>query len=225
MGLEALLRWDHRQQGRISPARFIPIAEQSGLIREIGAWVLRTACIQASAWVEQGVEFGRMAVNVAGPQIQHGGFVKLVKQTLDDVGLPATRLELEITEGFVMRRTAASVQQLEQLRLLGVEIAIDDFGTGYSSLSYLKQLPIDTLKIDQTFIREIPHDADDMAIAEAVIAMGGALQLKVIAEGVETDKQVTFLRNKGCGYAQGYFFSRPLPPDELLTVIQQRLSA
>lgn len=214
-GMEALLRWHHPNQGVISPARFIPIAEQGGLIIDIGAWVLSTACAQGKAWLDQGYDIGRIAVNVAGPQIQDPGFIQQVESILKASGFPTGHLELEVTESFVMRRTEDCIQQLTTLRALGIEIAIDDFGTGYSSLSYLKQLPIDNLKIDQSFVRDIPNDPNDMAISEAVIAMGKALGMRIIAEGVETEKQAEFLREKGCAQAQGYLFSRPVSAEKL----------
>jgi diguanylate cyclase (GGDEF)-like protein/PAS domain S-box-containing protein len=223
IGLESLLRWDHPQQGTIPPGRFIPIAEQSGLIRDIGTWVIQEACRQAAGWAHKGLSFGRMAVNVAGPQIQQAGFETIVREALRNSGLSADRLELEITESFVMQRTDISIEQLSHLRSLGVEVAIDDFGTGYSSLSYLKQLPIDKLKIDQAFVRDIPADANDMAIAEAVIAMGRALNLMVIAEGVENKEQADFLRAKGCTLAQGYYFSKPLSAEDTEALMNERL--
>ncbi|MET0072049.1 MAG: EAL domain-containing protein [Candidatus Thiodiazotropha sp.] len=221
IGMEALLRWHHPTQGIISPARFIPIAEQSGLIIDIGTWVLATACTQGKAWLDQGCDIGRIAVNVAGQQIQDHEFVRRVEAVLKASGLPAGHLVLEVTESFVMRRAEASIQQLEALRDRGIEIAIDDFGTGYSSLSYLKQLPIDKLKIDQSFVRDIPHDPNDMAISEAVIVMGKALGMHIIAEGVETDEQASFLRNKGCGQAQGYLFSKPVSAEEMGVLLRR----
>jgi len=223
-GLEALLRWNHPEEGPISPARFIPIAEQSGLIREIGAWVLKQACEQGKAWLEQGLSIGRMGVNVAGPQIQQGGFNRLVIDTLEETGLPTQNLELEVTESFVMRNMDSSIDDLQVLREKGVQVAIDDFGTGYSSLSYLKQLPIDKLKIDKSFVRHIPDDTNDMAIAEAVIALAGALHLNVIAEGVETQEQAEFLSDKGCAQAQGYYFSRPLPAENIEELLRTRFA-
>ncbi len=221
IGVEALLRWQHPEQGVIMPARFIPVAEQSGLIRELGAWVLREACVQGKKWLDQGVEFGRIAVNVAGPQIQDVGFVQVVERALHGSGLPPECLEVEVTEGFVMHGAEGCIGRLELLRKMGVDIAIDDFGTGYSSLSYLKQLPVDKLKIDQSFVRDIPGDPDDMAIAEAIIAMGKALRLKVIAEGVESDAQATFLRDKGCALAQGYLFGRPVSAGEIAAMLRR----
>jgi diguanylate cyclase (GGDEF)-like protein/PAS domain S-box-containing protein len=213
VGLEALLRWHHSELGVVSPAQFIPLAEQTGLIRDIGAWVLRQACHQGKAWLNQGFTFGRIAVNVAGPQIRQNGLQQVVQSALNESGLPPTCLELEVTEGFIMERSMGSIEQLATLRDLGIQISIDDFGTGYSSLSYLKQLPIEKLKIDRSFVQDIPHDANDMAIAEAIIALGRALNLKVIAEGVETQEQASFLKRKGCHEGQGYLYSRPISPD------------
>jgi diguanylate cyclase (GGDEF)-like protein/PAS domain S-box-containing protein len=211
---EVLLRWEHPQQGTITPDRFIPIAEQSGLIRDIGLWVLRQACTQAKDWLDRGVVFEHVAVNIAGPQVQDPGFADKVEQILSSTGLPPRRLQLEVTEGFVMRHAAMAIRQLRALRARGIEIAIDDFGTGYSSLSQLKQLPIDTLKIDQSFVRDIPNDTNDMAISAAVVAMAGELGLKTIAEGVETIAQANFLRDHGCEMAQGFLYSRPVPASE-----------
>lgn len=212
IGAEALLRWRHPELGMIAPSRFIPIAEESGLILGIGAWVLEHACLQARAWLEQGLEFGRIAVNVAGPQIQRGGLVEQVRHALASAGLEASRLELEVTEGFIMQQADSSVEQLQELRHLGVTLAIDDFGTGYSSLGYLKKLPIHKIKIDRSFVRDIPDDPNDMAIADTIIAMGSSLGLSVIAEGVETEAQASFLRAAGCAEAQGYLFGHPLDP-------------
>ena len=213
--LEALVRWRHPERGMIPPSIFIPIAEQSGLIRDLGAWILRTACAQGQAWLDNEREFGRIFVNVAGPQLHDDAFPELVRSCLNDTLFPAEKLGLEVTEGFVMKASEHAIDVLLELRNIGIELAIDDFGTGYSSLSYLKKLPIDKLKIDQSFVRDIPKDQNDMAIAEAVIAMGRALNLKVIAEGVEETGQADFLRDKGCQEAQGYLYGRPLPPEQL----------
>jgi len=215
IGMEALLRWCHPDKGEISPAHFIPIAEQSGIIRDIGSWVLKTACAQGAAWLQERLAIGRIAVNVAGQQIQQSNFLYIVQSIIEETGLPPENLELEITESFVMRQAETGIEHLRKIRDLGVEIAIDDFGTGYSSLGYLKQLPIDRLKIDRSFVSEIPHDVNDMAICESVIGMGKALGIKIIAEGVEDEAHVAFLREKGCLEAQGYFFAKPLPPDEI----------
>ncbi|NEX17367.1 MAG: hypothetical protein C1943_12230 [Halochromatium sp.] len=215
IGVEALLRWDHPQQGTIAPARFIHIAEQNGLIREIGRWVLRSACEQGVRWLNKGFDLGIVAVNVAGRQIHDRAFVADVERILTDTGLPPHCLDLEVSENFVMRRADLGVGRLKALRMQGVGIAIDDFGTGYSSLSRLKRLPITKLKIDQSFVRDIPDDPNDMALCDAVIAISRSLDLAVIAEGVETEAQAAFLLEKGCGVAQGYLFSRPVSPDEI----------
>ncbi|MEB3289704.1 MAG: EAL domain-containing protein [Leptolyngbya sp.] len=222
VGMEVLLRWEHPELGRVSPVQFIPLAEQTGLIRDIGLWVLHSACRQGRKWLDQGYTFGRIAVNIAGPQIRQNGLLAVVQSALEESGLPATCLELEVTEGFIMERAKDSVGQLQALRDLGIQISIDDFGTGYSSLSYLKQLPVEKLKIDRSFIRDIPQDANDMAIAEAVIALGQALNLRVIAEGVETEEQATFLIHKGCHEAQGYLYSRPLPSQAMDAILARQ---
>ena len=215
VGVEALIRWQHPQLGVVSPGRFIPIAEDSGLIHSIGEWVLRSACAQGRAWLDQGIDMGRVAVNVAGPQIQRGGLADTVRRVLEESGFPADRLELEVTEGFIMGQADEAVAELNALRALGVTLAIDDFGTGYSSLSYLKKLPVHTLKIDQSFVRDIPDDATDMAIADAIIALARSLQLTVVAEGVETREQAEFLQGAGCHTVQGYLYSVPLPAAEV----------
>ncbi|MGK7944394.1 MAG: EAL domain-containing protein [Microcystaceae cyanobacterium] len=210
VGMEVLLRWNYPELGKISPAVFIPIAEQSSMICEIGIWVLRQACIQGKQWLDRGVNFGRISVNIAGAQIQSGDLVSIVSQILEETGFSPQALELEVTEGFIMQQPESQIEQLQTIRDMGIQLAIDDFGTGYSSLSYLKQLPIDKLKIDQSFVKDIPHDQDDMAIAEAIIALGKALNLEIIAEGVETMDQATYLQEKGCKQAQGYLFSKPV---------------
>lgn len=208
-GAEALLRWNHPEHGLVLPDRFIALAEDTGLIISIGAWVLRHACQQARAWLDQGYDFGRISVNVSGLQIQRDEFVDIVKQALQETGLDGKYLELELTEKVIMHNTDKAIAVLNQLKEIGVQVAIDDFGTGYSSLSYLKQLPIDKLKIDQSFIREIPGDADDKAIVRAVRALAKALRIKVVAEGIENSKQESFLKRLGCDEGQGYLYSQP----------------
>ncbi|MGA1408393.1 MAG: bifunctional diguanylate cyclase/phosphodiesterase [Prochlorotrichaceae cyanobacterium] len=221
VGMEVLLRWQHLEMGMISPATFIPIAEQNGLIRDLGRWVLLLACRQGKAWLDQGVDFGRMAINVSGKQLQDKDFAHDVRWILAETQFPAQHLELEVTESFVMRVPEVSIQHLSTLKDLGIQISIDDFGTGYSSLSYLKRLPIDKLKIDQTFIRDIYTDSDDMAITSSVIAMGHALGLTVIAEGVETESQAQFLKDQHCDEAQGYLYSKPLLEERFLTFLAE----
>ena len=216
VGVEALLRWNHPQLGLLPPARFIDLAEDTGLIVTMGEWVLSTACREMRSWLSRGYDFGRIAVNVSGLQLQRGDFQKMVNDVLINTQLDPERLELEITENFIMHKTEKAIAMLDNLKSIGIQIAIDDFGTGYSSLSYLKRLPIDKLKIDRSFVRDIPHDANDEAIACAIIAMSRALDLKVIAEGVEVEEQKEFLLSQGCDEAQGYLYSKPLPAADLL---------
>jgi diguanylate cyclase (GGDEF)-like protein/PAS domain S-box-containing protein len=220
IGLEALLRWQHPTLGAIPPGRFIPAAEGSGFIRELGAWALRHACAQGEAWRREGLDFGRIAVNVSGHQLQRGDFADLVEQTLLKTRLPAEHLELEVTESFVMHDRAEVTDQLSRLRLHGVLIAIDDFGTDYSSLSRLKQLPIDRLKIDQSFIRNMRHDPNDLAITKTIIAIGRTLGHGVIAEGVETVEHFDLLVGIGCPSVQGYAVARPMETDAVPTWIR-----
>ncbi len=221
-GLEALVRWKHPELGTISPARFIPIAEECGLIHPIGQWVLETACRQGSEWLRQELEFGRIAVNISGQQIQRGNLLYDVSKALSGSELPANRLELEVTEGFIMDHATYTVEQLNHLRELGITLAIDDFGTGYSSLSYLKKLPFHKVKLDQSFVRDIPEDPNDMAISDAVIAMSRSLGLTVIAEGVETREQESFLRDAGCQEVQGFLFSRPLEAESITQLLSAK---
>ena len=201
--------------GQISPGVFIPVAEKIGLIYDIGLWVLETACLQGVRWLAEGKPFGRIAVNVAGQQLQRSSFVEDVKRILTQTGLPATCLELEVTESVMMHNPDVAIRDLKLLGDLGIELSVDDFGTGYSSLNYLKKLPIHKLKIDQSFVRDIPFDTNNTAIAKAVIALGHALKLEIVAEGVETQAQAEFLTQNLCDQAQGYLFSRPLLPADV----------
>ncbi len=221
IGMEVLLRWCHPPVGTISPALFIPMAEANGLIHDIGAWVLRSACEQGKIWLDSGVHFDRLSVNVAGSQILKPGFAERVAQALEVSGFPARYLELEITESYIMQDTQQAILQLSAIRGLDVLLSIDDFGTGYSSLSYLKKLPVHKLKIDQSFVRDLPDDEEDVAIAEAVIALGKALDKKVIAEGVETLEQARFLIGRGCVEAQGYLFGPPVPAEQMTVLLQR----
>ncbi|HKJ77277.1 MAG TPA: EAL domain-containing protein, partial [Gammaproteobacteria bacterium] len=208
-GAEALLRWHHGELGMVPPDRFIPLAEESGLIESIGRWVLTSACEEARGWQQP----LRVAVNLSGQQILYGDIVGTVREVLEETGLPPERLELEITEGFVLGHAEQGIATLERLRELGVDLAVDDFGTGYSSLSYLKRLPITRLKIDRSFVADLPGDPDDAAIASTIIVMARNLGLEVIAEGVETAEQLAFLREQGCEAYQGFYLGRPVPAD------------
>jgi diguanylate cyclase (GGDEF)-like protein/PAS domain S-box-containing protein len=218
IGVEALIRWDDPVMGLIAPDRFIPLAEETGLIVAIGEWVLFAACRQLVEWRNSGAPPMRISVNLAGPQIIRGNIVATVARALEETGIDADALELEVTETFVMDQIDHTVEILSDLRALGVRIAIDDFGTGHSSLATLKRLPADTLKIDRAFVRDIPEDPNDMAIARAILAMGRQLKLKTVAEGVETDAQRDFLASEGCDYFQGFFFARPLPAEAIETL-------
>jgi predicted signal transduction protein with EAL and GGDEF domain len=214
-GMEALLRWNHPVLGPVAPARFIPLAESLGQIVPIGEWVMRQACLQIRLWRQQGLRVPRLAINLSAIQVHHQGLVDSIREILDEMDVEASCLEFEITEGSLMNKTAYVVNTLQALSAMGARIAIDDFGTGYSSLSYLKRLPIDTLKIDRSFVMDIGDDADDTAIVAAVVAMAQSLKLRVIAEGVETTAQREFLRSQGCDQFQGFLFSRPVPPAEM----------
>lgn len=215
LGVEALLRWMRPEEGLISPGDFIPLAEETGLIVPIGHWVLRTACAQNKAWQANGHPPVRMAVNISARQFQQAGFVETVLGVLEETGLDPRWLELEITESSIMKNADATISTLADLKMLGLRLAVDDFGTGYSSLNYLKLFPIDVLKIDRSFIGEITTDANDSAIAGAIVALAKSMKLEVIAEGVETWEQLHFLRELGCNQGQGFYFGRPLPAEAI----------
>lgn len=220
-GVEALLRWDHPVEGTISPADFIPIAEETGLIVQIGDWVLETACTQNRRWQEAGLAPITMSVNVSAHQFLQTEWVESVAMVLERTHLDPTYLELELTESMIMRDLEASIETMQRLQKMGVRLSIDDFGTGYSSLSALKHFPVGRLKIDKSFVRELPHGEDDKAIAIAVISLGQRLNLNVIAEGVETQEQVDFLGDHNCHEVQGYHFSKPVAPGEIEAMLRE----
>ena len=214
-GFEALLRWDHPELGLVSPGEFIPLLEETGLIVRVGEWVLRTACEQNKRWQNAGLGPFRISVNLSGRQLSDSYLAGSVAGILERIGLDPTLLELEITESAIMSNTQIAGETLEALHAQGISLAVDDFGTGYSSLSYLKRFPINTLKIDRSFVRDIPGDADDAELVKTIIAMARSLKLEVIAEGVEHTDQLVFLRDQGCMIMQGFLFSRPLPVDDI----------
>lgn len=215
IGMEALIRWQHPIRGIVPPANFVPLAEDIGLIASIGEWVLREACRQNRAWQAQGLPPVTVAVNLSALQFLQHNLPDKIQEILDETGLEPRYLELELTESTFMQDAEHTIATLHTLKAMGLQLAIDDFGTGYSSLSYLKRFPIDKLKIDQSFVRELASDPDDAAIARTIIRMGHSLRLEVIAEGVETVEQLAFMKKEGCDQIQGYFFSKPLTPDEL----------
>ncbi|MBL1179310.1 EAL domain-containing protein [Pantanalinema sp. GBBB05] len=221
LSLEALLRWQHPQLGLVPPNQFIPLAEETGLICPIGAWVIRTACEQHQAWCAAGLPPIRIAVNLSVRQFQQSNLVETIVQALQETHTSPCYLELEITESIAMQDVELTVAVLQELRQMGIQIAMDDFGTGYSSLNSIKHFPLQTLKIDQSFVRDLMSDPSDVAIAKAVIALGQGLHLNVLAEGVETIEQLEFLRSLGCQAAQGYFFSKPLPIAMMTQLLQE----
>jgi diguanylate cyclase (GGDEF)-like protein/PAS domain S-box-containing protein len=222
IGAEALLRWQHPELGMVPPADFIPIAEDSGQILQIGEWVLRQAAHQCKDWIASGLAPMTIAVNLSAVQFRHPHLPELVMQILDEVQLPPQCLELELTEGAAMDNPLAATAVMDKLHARGIRMSIDDFGTGYCSLSYLKRFKIHKLKIDQSFVRDITEDPEDKAIVGAIISMAGSLGMQTIAEGVETEGQLAFLREQGCDEVQGYYFSRPLPPDQFETFVRAK---
>lgn len=224
-GAEALIRWMHPTRGLIPPAEFIPVAEDCGLILPIGAWVLREACEQARAWVDEGLPIGTLAVNVSAMQLRNENFLPELLAILSDTGLEPGSLELELTESVLMKHAEAATFILQTVRKAGVKVAIDDFGTGYSSLGYLRKLPLDALKVDQSFVRQIGITGEDTAIMTAVISMARSLKLRVVAEGVETLEELEFLRAQQCDEAQGYYFSRPVPPEQFVVLLRTGIPA
>jgi EAL domain-containing protein (putative c-di-GMP-specific phosphodiesterase class I) len=221
MGMEALVRWHHPDLGTIPPVRFIPLAEETGLIIPLTGYVLHEACRQNKQWQDAGFHSMDIAVNISACHFQQGDLVNTVKQVLEDTGLDPQYLDLEITESSLMQNPELAIKSLQELKGLGIRISVDDFGTGYSSLSYLKKFPVDTVKIDQSFVHDITSNSDDAAIAAAVVAMAHSLKLKVVAEGVETLGQLEFLRSLECDEMQGYFISRPAPSEDIIQLLSK----
>jgi len=215
VGVEALVRWQHPQRGMIGPGDFIPVAEECGLILPLGHWVLLTACRQARAWLDEGIDIGEMAVNISAHQFRQPEFARSVHAVLLETGLPAERLELELTESTIMHGADTSVVTLAELKRMGVKLAIDDFGTGYSSLAYLRRFPVDRLKIDRAFVADLESDQDAASLVASIISLGHSLGLKLVAEGVENSAQADFLRARECQRVQGFHFFRPTAAAEV----------
>jgi diguanylate cyclase (GGDEF)-like protein/PAS domain S-box-containing protein len=224
-GVEALLRWQNPYLGSVTPTQFIPVAEETGLIISIGKWVMKTACAQNVAWQQQGLPAVCMAVNVSLRQLTDDNLIDDIKAALNDSGMAPNLLELEITESMVMRNPTQMIAVLAKIKSMGVRLAIDDFGTGYSSLAQIKHFPIDTLKVDRSFIRNIPENAEDEAVTKAIIAMGKTLGLTIVAEGVETIEQMNFLKEHSCDEMQGYYFSKPIVPEQFADLLRKHVPA
>jgi EAL domain-containing protein (putative c-di-GMP-specific phosphodiesterase class I) len=216
IGVEALVRWQHPELGWLQPARFIPIAEETGLIGPLGRYVLREACVQSCAWRDQGMPTVPVAVNISAAQLRHADFLTMVREIIAETGIDPKTLELEITEGTMMEVTEPLLARVDSLKQLGVRLSIDDFGTGYSNLAYLRTFPLDRLKIDQSFIASAPHDEGSQSIVRAILGLGESLGLEVVAEGVETAEQAALLGKLGCRNAQGYLYGRPMPASHLV---------
>jgi EAL domain-containing protein (putative c-di-GMP-specific phosphodiesterase class I) len=223
IGAEALVRWSHPDWGLVRPARFIPIAEETGLIVQLGEWVIYEAARQTRAWLDAGLKPGVVSVNLSARQFRAESLVRAVSRILQETEVDPTQLEIELTESMVMHNVETAIATLQGLKSLGISLSVDDFGTGYSSLSYLKDLPIDTLKIDRSFVRDIGSGAEteDGILAQAIISLGHALHLKVIAEGVETDAQLHFLKRQGCDQVQGFLYGEPVPPEQFAQLLER----
>lgn len=221
IGVEALIRWIHPELGIVNPVEFIPISEENGLIVPIGEWVLKTACLQLKAWHDMGLTQIAMSVNLSGRQLKEENLVERIKEIVRGTGADPTALHLELTESMLMDAGTVTIEKLEQICAIGIQLEIDDFGTGYSSMSYLKRYPITTLKVDKSFVKDLPGNTDDAAITNAIIAMAHSLKMHVMAEGVETDEQAEFLQANGCGNAQGYLFSKPVPAEQIEKLLEQ----
>jgi EAL domain-containing protein (putative c-di-GMP-specific phosphodiesterase class I) len=224
-GAEVLLRWHSQEWGEVPPSRFVPILEDLGLISRVGEWVLRQACDCFLSLRDQLSPDFVIAVNLSGRQFKGGMLAGNLRRLLNETGMPAQNLELEITETMLMEDTELATLTLRELSQMGISLAIDDFGTGYSSLSYLKQFPLNVLKIDSSFIRDVTHDQEDSAIVDAILAMSASLKLTVVAEGVETEQQLTYLQQRHCHRAQGYFLARPLDKAGFIELAKQQITA
>lgn len=218
-GWEALVRWNHPQRGLLMPSVFIPVAEETGMIRELGHYVLKTACLEAARWQREGIGSFTVSVNISAHQFEQKNMLQIIEDALNSSGLPAELLELEITESVMLKDPDKTLQLLNVLRMRGVHVAIDDFGTGYSSLSYLSTLPIDRLKIDRSFINSSLDKPSSSVIIEAVVSLARSLGMRTIAEGVETEAQRRFLRLQGCEEIQGYLMGRPMPAEAISTYL------
>jgi EAL domain-containing protein (putative c-di-GMP-specific phosphodiesterase class I) len=225
VGAEALIRWLHPTKGLVGPNEFIPIAEESGLITPITQWVIDETCRQLSAWCSEGQRMVPVSVNLDAWSLQSGHLATSVASALQANGLPPSAIEFEVTESNLLRDMNQACQTLQSLRDLGIRLAIDDFGTGYSSLTYLKRFPVDVIKIDRSFIKDLPANGNDGALTSAVIAMGHSLEIELVAEGVETWAQVEFLLARGCHLVQGFLFSRPVPAQDFVALVAQGLNA
>ncbi|MDH5572658.1 MAG: EAL domain-containing protein, partial [Gammaproteobacteria bacterium] len=223
IGMEALVRWMHPEMGLISPAKFLPFANDTGLIIPMDQWVMKTAMTQYTHWYQDGLNPGVLALNLSMKQLQVENFVDDLQQLMQETGCQARWLELEITEGQIMKDSSTAIQLLNRIKNLGISLSIDDFGTGYSSLSQLKRLPINKLKIDRSFVRELPHDDEDVVISKTVIALAKNMGLSVIAEGVEKQQQKDFLLQNGCRYIQGDYYSKPMIASEMETQLKTQL--
>ncbi|MEL6820515.1 MAG: bifunctional diguanylate cyclase/phosphodiesterase, partial [Calditrichota bacterium] len=220
-GVEALIRWNHPTLGRISPNKFIPLAEETGLIEQLGEWVLHSACIHAKTLIQEGFPGIRFSVNLSNKQFRNKHLHEMIEQILNKTGLPPEHLGLEITESSVMKDVSYTIKVLRKLKEKGIKIFIDDFGTGYSSLGYLKKLPIDVLKIDRSFLEGVPEDKENKSISSAIIFLAHNLGMQVVAEGVETPRQLSFLRSMRCNYIQGFLFSKPLDFEDLKLLLKE----
>jgi EAL domain-containing protein (putative c-di-GMP-specific phosphodiesterase class I) len=220
IGMEALVRWQHPSMGLVSPAKFMPLAEATGLIIELDRLVMKSAMLQLAQWYEKGLNPGILAMNLAIKQLQKKDLIDVLKNLMKESACQPSWIEFEVTEGQIMTNPQEAIRVLSDISALGIELAVDDFGTGYSSLSYLKKLPINKLKIDQSFVRDLPDDEEDSAISSAIIALAKSLKLNVIAEGVETKEQKEFLVENGCENIQGYFYAKPMPADEMEKYLQ-----